>query len=103
MKKLKPINIDLDGCIDADKYRHRLTECIEHMPENTNVVNLVKVHIGDNMSLEKFNKVLQSIANDLRKMRVDNCIYVPLKKGLIEDVTVDYIQVVDNELDNTEN
>lgn len=103
MKKLKPVNIDLDGCIDTDSYKNRLTECIEHLSENTNVVNLVKVHLGDNMSVEKFSSVLQSIAKDLRKMHVNNCIYVPLKKGLIEDVTIEYIEVVDSELDNTAN
>ena len=94
MKKLKPINIDLDGCIDVDNYRHRLTECIEQIPENTDVVNLVKIHVGDNMSLEKFSHLVQSVAEDVRKMHVNNCIYVPLKKGFIEDVTIDYIEVV---------
>jgi hypothetical protein len=100
MKKLKPIDIDLDGCIDADNYRHRLTECIEHLQENTNVVNLVKIRVGDNMSLEKFSHVVQSVAEEVRKMHANNCIYVPLKKGFIEDVTIDYIEVVDDELDN---
>lgn len=101
LKKLKPINIDLDGCIDADNYRHILTECIEQMPENTNVVNLVKVHVGDNIPSEHFMHILKNVAKDIKRMGVKNCIYVPLKKGLIEDITVEYIEVVDSELDNT--
>ena len=100
MKKLKPVNLQIDDCMDADDYGHRLTECIEQMSENTNVVNLVKIHIGDNVSVEKFQSVLESVAKDIREMGAKNCIYVPLKKGLIEDITVEYIKVVNDELDN---
>ena len=100
MKKLKPVNIQLDNCMDADDYGHRLTECVEQMSENTNVVNLVKVRIGDNISVEQFNRVMKGVAKDIRQMGAKNCVYVPLKKGLIEDITIDYIEVVDNELDN---
>ena len=94
MKKLKPVNIQIDDCMDADHYGHRLTECIEEMSENTNVVNLVKVRLGDNISVGRFSQILKSVANDIREMGAKNCIYVPLKKGLIEDITVEYIEVV---------
>ena len=100
MKKLKPVNIQIDDCMDADDYGHRLTECIGQMSENTNVVNLVKVSLGDNISVEHFMRILQNIAKDIREMGAKNCIYVPLKKGLIEDITVEYIEVVNDELDN---
>lgn len=103
MKKLKPVNIQIDDCMDADDYGHRLTECIEQMSENTNVVNLVKVRIGDRLSVEKLNHVLKSVAEDIREMGAKNCIYVPLKKGFIEDITVEYIEVVNDELDNNAN
>ena len=103
MKKLKPVNIQIDDCMDADDYGHRLTECIEQMSENTNVVNLVKVRLGDNVSVEKFSQILKSVAEDIREMGAKNCVYVPLKKGLIEDITVEYIEVVNNELDNDSN
>ncbi len=100
MKKLKPVNIQLDDCMDADDYGHRLTECIEQMSENTNVVNLVKVRVGDNISAEQFHRILKNVAEDIREMGAKNCVYVPLKKGLIEDITIEYIEVVNDELDN---
>ena len=100
MKKLKPVNIQIDDCMDADDYGHRLTECIEQMSENTNVVNLVKVRLGDNISVEQFNYILKSVAKNIEETGAKNCIYVPLKKGLIEDVTIEYIEVVNDELDN---
>ena len=103
MKKLKPVNIQIDDCMDADDYGHRLTDCIEQMSENTNVVNLVKVRIGDKITSEAFMKILQNVANDIKEMGAKNCIYVPLKKGLIEDITVEYIKVVNDELDNRSN
>ena len=100
MKKLKPVNIQIDDCMDADDYGHRLTECIEQMSENTNVVNLVKVRFGDNISRERFIRILKNVAKDIQDMGAKNCIYVPLKKGLIEDITVEYIEVINDELDN---
>ena len=103
MKKLKPVNIQIDDCMDADDYGHRLTECIEQMPENTNVVNLVKVHMGDNIKPEQFMYILENVAKDIKRMGAKNCIYVPLKKGWIEDITVEYIEVVNDELDNDSN
>ena len=89
--------------MNEDDYGHRLTECIEQLSENTNVVNLVKIRIGDNVSVEIVDKVLKRIAKDIRKMGAKNCIYVPLKRGFIEDITVDYIEVVNDELDNGSN
>lgn len=103
MKKLKPVNIQLDDCMDADDYGHRLTECIEQMSENTNVVNLVKVRIGDNISAEHFMHIIKTVAEDIREMGAKNCVYVPLKKGLIEDITIEYIEVINDELDNDSN
>ena len=103
MKKLKPVNIQLDDCMDADDYGHRLTECIEQMSENTNVVNLVKVRIGDNITAEQFMHILKNVAKDIKDMGGKNCVYVPLKKGLIEDITIEYIEVVNDELDNDSN
>lgn len=100
MKKLKPVNVHIDDCLDESDYRNRLTECIEQLPENTNVINLVKVRVGDNISAEKFHQVLKNVAKDIRTMGVKNCIYVPLKKGLIEDITIEYIEVVNDEVNN---
>ena len=103
MKKLKPVNIQIDDCMDADDYGHRLTECIEQMSENTNVVNLVKVRFGDHIASENFMYILENVAKDIKKMGAKNCIFVPLKKGLIEDITVEYIEVVNDELDDNTN
>ena len=91
-------NIDINNYFDF-----RLTECIEQMSENTNVVNLVKVRLGDNISSEQFSYILKGVADDIREMGAKNCIFVPLKKGLIEDITVEYIEVVNHELDNNTN
>ena len=93
MKQINLVNMKVDSCMDADDYGHRLTECIEQMSENTDVVNLVKIHIGDNMSVEKFHHAVKYIAQDLQEMGAKNCIFVPLKKRLIEDITIDEIEV----------
>ena len=103
MKRLKPVNIHIDSCMDADDYGHRLTDCIEHMSENTNVVNLVKVRVGHNLTAEQFYHILKNVAKSLNKMGAKNCVYVPLQEGFVEDITIDYIEVIDDELDNESN
>jgi hypothetical protein len=97
MREIKCVQIDVDSDMDADDYGHRLTECIEQMSENTNVVNLVKVRLGDRISVEHFMRIIQNVAKDIQEMGAKNCVYVPLKKGWIEDITVDYIGVVNDD------
>lgn len=94
MKKLKPVSIHFDNCMDADDYGHRLTECIEQMSDDTNVVNLVKVRLGDDISVEQFIHILKDVAKDIETMGAKNTVYIPLKEGYIEDITVDHIEVV---------
>lgn len=99
MKRLKPVNIHIDSCMDADDYGHRLTDCIEQMSENTNVVNLVKVRLGHNITAEQFHHIMKNVTKNLNKMGAKNCVYVALQEGFVEDITIDYIEVIDDELD----
>ena len=92
MKKLKPVNIHIDDCMDADDYEHRLTECIEHMSENTNVVNLVKVRVGDGILSENFMRIMKDLAKNIRKMsaKVRNMSDDEFFEYMMSDVTEKY-------------
>ena len=100
MKKLEPVNIHVETCMDADDLGHRLTECIQGMSNDSSVVNLVKIHAGDSTSLSELVRQCEYISDQLRRMGATNCVFVPLREGYIEDVTVDYIKVVDDDTHN---
>ena len=103
MKKLNPVNINIEADLDADDLGQRLVDCVNTMDANHNVVNLVKVHIGDIPAYDVSEILKKVIADPLTDMGITNFIVVPLKRGLIDDITIDYIEVRNNESDNCTN
>ena len=100
MKKLNPVDIKIDASMDADDLGQRIVECFRAVSSDSDVVNLVKIHIGEKMSLQEFQKTIPSmLIKPLRRMGAKNCIFVPIRKDYIEDITIDHIEVIDNELD----
>ena len=100
MKTLNPVGIDIKAFpdIDADELGKRLVDCVSELSPDNKVVNVVKIHIGDGIrsyDMESFLKT--SIVDPLRKMGADNCIFVPLKQGVIENITIDHIVVTKDE------
>lgn len=95
MKILKPVNIQVDALMDADDYGCRLTEAISQLSPSADVVNIVKVHLGDNIKADCVHYLLKDVASNIKKMGAKNCVFIPIKEGFIEDVTVDYIEVVE--------
>ena len=97
MKKINLVNLEMEidrDSIDADDYGHRLVECVRSMNTNNDVINLVKIHIGDMLNINNFNHVIPNmIVKPLREMGANNCVFVPIVKGYIEDITIDYIEV----------
>ena len=96
MKKiLNPVGINIEASVDADDLGQRLVDCVKQCSSNADVVNLIKIKVGDNMRPDSINNILtHSICEPLKEMGVQNCIFVPLKTGYIEDITVDYIEVI---------
>lgn len=102
MKKiLNPVGINIETSMDADDLGQRLVDCVKQCSSDSNVVNLVKIKVGDNMRPESLHNVLkQAVYDPLKEMGVSNCIFVPLKTGYIEDITVDYIEVMESDETN---
>ena len=99
MKKiLNPVGINIESSMDADDLGQRLVDCVRQCSSNTDVVNLIKIKVGYGMSQESIHNVLEhGICKPLKEMGVSNCIFVPLKEGFIEDITIDYIKVVEDD------
>ena len=98
MKKiLNPVGINIETSMDADDLGQRLVDCVRQCSSDANVVNLIKIKVGDNMRLDSIHDALRDIiCEPLKEMGVSNCIFVPLKEGFIEDITIDYIEVVED-------
>ena len=79
---------------------HRLVECVNELSNGPNVVNLIKLKIGDRVHPCDMSKIVRPIQKDLKQMGATNCIFVPIIKGYIEDVTVEQIEVSYDGMDN---
>ena len=94
-KYLKAVDITVDACMDADDLGQRLVECVKSMDTNVNVVNLVKIRVGSNVARDMFPRIVEEeFIKPLKELGATNCIFVPLVKDYIEDITVDHIEVV---------
>ena len=94
MKQINLVNMQIDACMDADDLGQRLVECSRAAIVDTNVVNLIKIHVGANMPMYALSEFLNnSLARPLKEMGITNCIYVPIKEGFINDITIDRIEV----------
>lgn len=99
MKKLIPVNLTVNTSMDADAVGHRLTECIEEVDTSSNVINLIKVKVEEKNrpSIEIMGAILKSLNNLIKSMGVTNFITIPVGWDGIEDVSIDYLKVVDDE------
>lgn len=95
MKKLVPVDITIDTCMDADDLGHRLTECVATLSTDLNVINLVKIKISSCVKACELYKMMCGITDTLRSMGAENCVFIPIQEGLIDDVSVDHIEVRD--------
>lgn len=100
MKRVNLVNLKIDTNMDADDYGHRLVECFEKCSDCSSVVNMIKVKLSDNVKAYDISKLITPIRDSLKEMGATNCIFIPLVKGHIEDVSVDYVEVKHNESNN---
>ena len=89
------INMSIDTNLDADDLGQRLVECARAASTDTDVVNFIKIHMGQGSTPTQVSNIIyKSIIEPLKSMNVANCVFIPLIPGYIEDVTVDCIEVV---------
>ena len=96
-KRLEPVNITIDSNMDADDLGHRIVNCVRDCHTESNVVNLIKIDVG-NMKVEQFMNAIQFISDHLKHQGVDNCIFVPIcadGNNGIKDISIDYIKIVE--------
>ena len=96
-KRVEVTGLQIDTNMDADDFGHRIVTCIKNCSTSTNVVNLIKVKVGDSVRAYELKKLLTPVIDAFKEQELTNCVFVPIIKGFIEDVTVDYIKVIDDE------
>ena len=95
-KRLEPTEIIIDSNMDADDFGQRITDCVRSMNTNSDVVNLVKIHIKESVKPAEIELICSNISKSVRSLGIDNCIVVPTGVTGIKDITIDYIKVVEN-------
>ncbi len=97
---IRPVNLVVDSSMDADDYGHRITECIQQLNSDISIVNLVKIDFGNSrIPCEELTHFLKNLKDMFESLNVKNCVFVPIGERCgIKDITVDYIKVIDDDV-----
>ena len=96
-KRVEVKGLNIDTNMNADDFNHHIVTCIKNCSNSVNVVNLIKVKVGESCKAYDLEKLLTLINDAFKEQGLTNCVFVPIKKGFIEDITVDYVKVFDDE------
>lgn len=99
-KELRPVGIKIDTNMDADDYGSRITNLIRKMDVSNKTLNLIKVAVTEEYTFEETSRACQQLSNMLRQSGVGNFIIVPLQPNYIRDITIDYVPVVNDEINS---
>lgn len=97
MKKIIPVNLEVESDIDCDDLGSRVVSVIDKMSLNSNVVNLVKVHIDNKTRVREFSDFCSNLVSHFNRVGIKNVIVVPVGVCGVTDITIDYIKVVEDE------
>ena len=100
-KRMEAVNIKVDSNMDADDYGHRIAECVQQLNPDLNVVNLVKVDLGDsNIPMDNLARFLENLRDMFISVNARNCVFVPIGERCgVKDITIDYVKVVTDDTD----
>lgn len=96
-KHLEVHSIHVDTSMDADDLGQRIVTCIEQCSASYDVINLIKVKVGKSIRAYELEQVITPIRNAFDELKLTNYVFVPIIKGVIEDITVDYVKVIEDE------
>lgn len=90
--EIKNISITCHEYFDESNIENVLQNACESASLEADHINLVKVNIGS-MPMDQARKVLRDIRDALLDRGIDNCIYIPICKTGIQDITIERIEV----------
>lgn len=98
--KLKELEFDLadNGLLDADQLSELIVKCAKQCDLSAGIVNLVKINVDD-MSAFQASETMKNIAECFHKYEAKNCIFVPIGKKFIKDISIQEIKVTLDEND----
>lgn len=94
MNDINLINLKIDTNMDADDYGKRIVDVLSNIKNLTHEINLIKIKLGENISQTQLSELLLPLTESFRLNGVTNFVFVPLIPGLIEDITVDKVEVI---------
>ena len=98
--KLKELEFDLadNDLLDADQLGELIVNCAKKCDLSAGIVNLVKINVDD-MSAFQASETMQNIAECFHRSGAKNCIFVPIGKKFIKDISIQEIKVTVDEND----
>lgn len=94
MKKLVPVDLKIEGCLDADVLGERIVDCCSQLSTDCTILNILKIHTN-NMSAFPLSKLIHHIGEHIHSLGFDNTLIIPLDGHNVIDVTIDHVEVRD--------
>lgn len=91
-KIITTVDIDVDSNMDADDYGHRITECINKLIKDNDVVNVIKVHLDSHVKASDIEYLLNNLRSVFIELNFNNFVIVPVGICCINDVSVEYVR-----------
>ena len=100
-KRMEAVNIKVDSNMDADDYGQRIAECVRQLNPDLNVVNLVKVDLGDSrIPMDNLARFIENLRDMFESVNARNCVFVPIGDRCgVKDITIEYVKVVTDDTD----
>lgn len=98
MKKLniKNLTIDIADVEQKEEWEKAVSRAFESVLPEAEYVNLVKVKVGD-VPVEKLQRILYHIKEDLAEQGLTNCVFVPLHPQGIQDIIIEKLELTNEE------
>ncbi len=91
--EIKNLSITCHEKFEESSIEKTLQRAFDSVRLEADHVNLVKVDIG-NMPMDQTQKVLRNIWGAFQERGIDNCIFVPICKNGIQDISIERIEVL---------
>ena len=99
MANINLVNLNVTPIDKTANISNILIEQLSTLSKDVTTVNIIKIKFADGRA-SLVQATINSIRTILKDLNVHNCIFVPIAEGLIEDLTIDRIEVVHHESNN---
>lgn len=93
---IKNITIDAVDIEQKEAYEKAVSHAFESVSSDTEFINLVKVKLPD-VPMDKAHFIFRQLKEDFAEQGLTNCLFVPIHPQGIQDITIEKIEVVNED------